>query len=219
MANLEALTLSGAKLENGVPTVTPVDPITNSAEDVATFGKVEIQCALGVSAVPAAADEKGQAQGIAAMGVGGANATCISGIDRRNADIYGNLKPGDTALHPTGPNASGLVLCKADKRQIVLAQKGSDDKQILVALDGKNDKLTLTAFGYVVEISREDGINLTSNSGKAGIQLKDDIGCLYGSWQYGREPNPTLAIMLGPLTGSPGGPASAPLVPLKGFGV
>lgn len=219
MADLESVTLSGATLKNGVPTISPADPITSSSEDTATFGDTEIQCALGLSAMPAAATEKGQAQGLAAMGVGGANATCISGIDRRNADIYGNLKPGDTALHPTGPNASGLVLCKADKRQIMLAQKGSDEKQILVVLDGKSDKATMTAFGYVVEISRKDGINLASATGTTGIQIKDDIGCLYGAWQYGRERNPLLAIMLGPLVGSPGGAASPQLFPLKGFGV
>ncbi len=208
--------LGASELTNNVPTLEAGSPVTGDA-DLDDVGTIEFTSQLGVSAMPAAANDAGRAQGVILKGVAGRNAVCVGAIDRRNAGIYGNLSPGDTALHATGPDAVSMVLCKAKKRQTVLATKGTDGKQILVVLDGKNDSLKLTAFGHVFEISKKDGLSLTD--GKAGIHIKNGTLVLFGKVQFGRKPKPGLAVMLGPKTGSPGGAGSVPLTPLLDVGV
>jgi len=216
MTDLNLVTLGATKLVNGVPVVTASSAITNEGEDVEPYGDIEMISQLGVSAVAAAADDAGQAQGIACEGVSGTNATCIGGIDRRNASIYGNLKPGDTCLHATGPKAVAMCLMKAEKRQAILATKGSDDTQILVVLDGKNDKIQITAFGAILELSKKGGWSCFDDTGK-GWHLSDGTLHITAALHIGGlVPAPTK-LMMGPPTGSPGGPASVPLVAVPGI--
>lgn len=217
MTELNIVTLGATKLVKGVPVVQASSAITNGSEDIESYGGIEMFLALGISAMPAPANDAGQAQGVVVEGIGGPNATCVGAIDRRNADIYGNLTPGDTVLHATGPQGVSQVMCKATKRQVVLATKGSDDKQILVVLDGKNDTLQITAFGQMFELSKKNGISLTD--GGAGIRIHDGTLQLLGNIVFNQGANAAMAIMVGPKTGSPGSIASVPMIPLLGVSI
>lgn len=217
MTELNIVTLGASKLANGVPTVQAASPLTDTTEDVEQSGQIEMLSQLGVYAMPAESDATGHVDAVICENVGGANAVCIGAIDRRNASMYGNLKPGDTALCSTGPKAVSQVLCKAEKRQVVLATKGSDQKQMLVVLDGKNDTVQITAFGLMFELSKKDGISLMD--GGAGIRIHDGTLQLLGKLAINQGANQAMAIALCPKTGSPGGAASVPLIPLQGCAV
>lgn len=217
MSDLNLVTLGAVKLVKGVPTVQALSPITDGSDDVEQYGEIEMISQLGVAACPAEADESGQAQGVVCENLGGTNAVCVGAIDRRNASVYGNLGPGDTAVFSTGPKGVSQCLLKAEKRQAILATLGTDDKQILVVLDGKNNTLQITAFGQMFELSKENGISLTD--GGAGIRIHNGTLQLLGNLVVGQGAQQALAIALVPKTGSPGGPASAPLVPLLGCSV
>lgn len=203
---IELVTLSGSELRNGVPVVSAQIPSTDEP-----FGAVNMVSQLGVSSLPAESNDDGQCEGVVVSPCGGMNAVCVGMTDRRTAGIYGQLSAGDTCLHATGPGAVSQVLCKAKKKQVVLATKDTQDKQALIIVDGKNDKITITGFGHVIDVSRSDGISLVDSTGKAGIQIKDGTVSVFGEVVLGgRTPNPTLALMLGPKTGSPVGGASTP---------
>jgi hypothetical protein len=203
---IELATLSGSELRNGVPVVTAQNPSTDES-----FGAVNMVSQLGVAALPAESNDDGSCEGVVITPCGGMNAVCVGQTDRRTAGVYGNLSAGDTCLHATGPGAVSQVLCKAKKRQTVLATKGTDDKQMLVVLDGKNDRITITGFGHVIDMSRKDGISLVDSTGKAGIQIKDGTVSVFGEVVLGgRTADPALKIMLGPATGSPVGGVSTP---------
>lgn len=217
MTELNIVTLGASKLANGVPTVQAASPLTDATEDVEQSGQIEMLSQLGVYAMPAESDATGHVDAIICENIGGANAVCVGAIDRRNAAIYGNLKPGDTVLCATGPRAVSQVMCKADKRQVVLATKGSDQKQILFTLDGKNDVATWAAFGLIVELSKDNGISITD--GGAGIRIHNGTLQLLGKLVINQGANQAMAIALCPKTGSPGGPASVPLLPLLGCSV
>lgn len=214
MTELNIVTLGATQLVKGVPVVQASSAITDGAEDVTPYGGIEMFAALGISAMPAPANDAGQAQGVVVENIGGPNATCVGAIDRRNADIYGNLTPGDTVLHATGPGAVSQVMCKAAKKQVVLATKGSDSKQILVVLDGKNDVLQITAFGQLFELSKKNGITLTN--GQAAIRMDGSTLQFVGDIVFNQGANAGMAIMLGPKTGSPGSLATPPMIPLLG---
>lgn len=215
---LNLVTLGATKLVNGVPVVQASSALTNGAEDLDDYGGVEMISQLGVSAVAAEADENGQAQGIVCEGLAGSNAVCIGGIDRRNAAVYGNLGRGDTAVYATGPKGVSQCLLKAEKRQAILATKGTDDTQILIVLDGKNDKLQLALFGMILEGSNKDGWSLFDKTGK-GFHLNDGVLHVTAEIHYGGLVPSPFRLMMGPPTGSPGGPASVPLVAVPGVSI
>lgn len=179
-----------------------------SEDDAPDYGEAPLFCALGVSARPAPANENGSAQGLS-VDVPGGDGAIAGARDTRTAAVYAELGPGETALHSTGENYDSRVFCKD---QMVATIVGDD---LAWVLDRKNRKVTLAAFGLVFEYSEEAGINLTT--GKAGIQIKDDVVSVYGKVVLGgRTPDPSQMIMLGPPTGSPGGGASAPMLPSMG---
>ena len=216
MTDLNLVTLGASKLINGVPVVQAVSSITDDAADLEPYGEIDVMSQLGVSAIPAEADASGQAQGVICENVAGVKAMCVGGRDTRNAAIYGNLKPGDTCVHSTGPKGVSQCLLKAEKRQAILATKGTDDTQILVVLDGKNNKIQITAFGAVLELSKEAGWSCMDDTGKGWRLQGGTLHVTAALHVGGMVPNPAMALMMGPKTGSPGGPASVPLLPVMG---
>lgn len=216
MTEINLVTLGASKLVDGVPVVQAVSALTDGEEDVEQYGEIDVVSQLGVSACPAEADTSGQAQGLVCENVAGIKAMCVGGRDTRNASMYGNLKPGDTCVHSTGPKAVSQCLLKAEKRQAILATKDSKDRQILVVLDGKNDKLQVAAFGAVLELSDSGEWSCMDKTGKGwrlqGGTMHITADLLIG----GMSPNPAMALMMGPKSGSPGGPASVPLLPVMG---
>jgi len=216
MIDFNLVTLGASKLVNGVPLVQALSAITDAANDVSPYGEIDVVSQLGVSACPAEADASGQAQGIICENVAGVKAMCIGARDTRNASIYGNLKPGDTALHATGPKGVSQCLLKAEKRQAILSTKDSKNRQILVVLDGKNDKLQIAAFGATLELSDDGEWSCVDKTGK-GWRLQGGTMHITAALHIGgMVPNAAMAIMVGPKVGSPGGAAAAPMIPLPG---
>ena len=212
MTELNLVTLGASKLINGVPVVQAVSAITDDAADVEQYGEIDVVSQLGVSSCPAEADSKGQAQGVICENVAGLKGMCVGGRDTRNASIYGNLRPGDTCVHSTGPKAVSQCLLKAEKRQAILATKDTSEQQILVILDGKNNKLQITAFGAMLELSKESGWSCVDDTGKGWRLQGGTLQITAALHIAGMIPNPAMALMMGPKTGSPGGPASVPLL-------
>jgi len=201
--------------DNGVPLVQALLPVGNSVDDVEPFGEVDIFQSLGVSSLPWPADETGHAEGLLLRNVGNRNAVLVGGRDTRTAKAIGKLHPGDTVLHSTGPNQAAQVQCKEDKRQVVLYTVDNSEEGVVVMVDGKNDKVQILGFGMVWEMSKEHGF--TMSNGEASFLLQGNK--LYFNGEISLPGMlPGMCLMQGPATGSPGGAASVPLLPVQGVG-
>lgn len=216
MTELDVGILGGSKLdETGSPTWQVSVPITDDTNDVEGFGNSQVFQGLGLSSMPYPKDEDGYAEGIFARNCGGRDAICIGGRDTRSAKILGNLKPGDTVLHSTGPSQAAQVQLKEEKRQVVLVTKDADGFNQILTLDGANKKFQLSVNGAMFEIDPEGGITLTDASGGAGIRIANGQVNVFGRVVLGGgTPNPAMAIMLG--VGQVPGPAAVLLTPAAG---
>lgn len=203
--------------DKGVPLIQAVVPVANDNDDVEQFGEVESFQCLGVTSLPWPKTKEGYAEGLAIVGVGGRDAVIVGARDVRTLKIVGKMKPGDTVVHSTGPNQSAQLQLKEEKRQAVLATKDSGGFDMLIMLDGKNDACQILAGGNVVQMSKKDGIVLADSSG-GGIHIKDGVVRITGKELMlpGAAPNPAFKLMAGPATGSPGGVATPPMIPVKG---
>jgi hypothetical protein len=144
-----------------------VDESSDTREDL---GEMPLMFGLGLTALPAAPDESGQAEGVAIEGVGGFNACAVGGRDTRCADVAGKLKPGETCIHNTGgtPETRSRVLLKENCASIIVGNN------LTLILDRKNSKIQITGFGHIFEMSAAQGIVMGAKGGKNGIQLKED---------------------------------------------
>lgn len=202
--------------EDGVALWQCVTPVTDETSDTDSDGSVDVLQCLGVSSAPYPVDKTGHAEGLKLEGCGSRNAVIIGGRDTRNAKIVGNLKPGDTVVHSTGPQQAAQLQLKEAKRQAVLATKDSNGDTMALVLDGINNKFSLAVLGHVLEIT-EDGLTFTHASGKQSIIVGASQINLVGTIVLGGgTPNPMMCVMLGPQTGSPGGVASLPLLAAPG---
>ena len=206
--------------KDGVPLVQAFVPVGNAENDIEQFGEIESQQCLGVASLPWPKTKDGYAEGVAILNVGGRDAVLVGSRDIRTAKIVGKMKPGDTVIFSTGPNMAAQLQLKEEKRQAVLTTIDSKGETMMVFLDGKNDECQVIAGGNVFKLSRKDGIVCADETG-GGFHLKG------GTFRFtcksvmlpGVAGNPAFALMAGPKTGSPGGPASVPLIPVKGVTV
>lgn len=180
-----------------------VDEATGTREDM---GEVPLMFALGLTSLPAAPDENGQADGVALEGVGGFNSCVVGGRDTRCSDVAGKLKPGETCVHNTGGTSEtrARVLLKENCAAIIV---GNDLVQML---DRKNQKIQIIGFGGVFEMSKAQGIVMTPKGGKCGIQLKEDgsvtiWGATVNLGGLSAPGTPATAVLMGPsgITGVP----------------
>lgn len=188
----------------GVPLHQAKGPPVSDDGDAPDYGKVPNFSALGVTAIPYPTDDNGNAQGVVVK-VPGIDGVLVGARDTRTANVVGKMRPGDTALHSTGPEQAAQVHCKEETRTVVAATKGSDGKSIVLVLDGKNDKIQLTAKGAVIEISEKQTV-ITSPGGGASIMLTSGGQIvLNGTIMLGGvAPKGPIAVMVG------GSPAPAP---------
>lgn len=151
-----------------------VDTENDIREDL---GEMPLAFALGITALPAAPDDSGQAEGIVLEGVGGLNACAVGGRDTRCSDVVGELDPGDTCLHSTGADAENRarVFCKNGCLALLV---GND---LTMVFDRANKAVSLSAFGHAVEISDANGIMMADSTGSGWFQLKDGSATLSGS--------------------------------------
>jgi len=200
----------------GCPVWQPVVPLTDDEQDVEGFGQAQVFQALGVSSLPYQKDANGFAECLMLKNVGGRDAVCVGARDTRSGKIVGNLKPGDTVIHSTGPSQSAQLQLKEGKQQAVLVTLDFDGETMAIVLDGKNGKMQIAARGAIWQIEK-DGSSTISEPGGAAIHMGGGQINLIGTVVLGGgTANPAQCIMLGPMTGSPGGAASVPLVPAKG---
>lgn len=202
---------------DGAPLIQAVIPIGNKNDDVEPFGEVASFQVLGLTSLPWPSTKEGHAEGLVIVNVGGHDAVIVGARDLRTAKIVGKMGPGDVVVHSTGPEMAAQLQLKEKKRQVVLATKDSAGETMMIILDGKGDSAQVLAAGHAFKMSRKDGISLVDSSGKAGIQIKDGVVSIFGQIVLGgRVPDPVFKFMLGPPTGSPGGPASLPLTAAPG---
>lgn len=170
----------------------------SSNGDAPDYGATPLLQCLGVTTMPYPADENGGAQGVM-VDVEGLDGVLVGARDTRTAAIVGNLKPGDCCVHSVGPEQAAQLQLKEEKRQAVLVSKDTQGKTMVIAMDGKNDKITIAGFGCAFEMSRENGIVLTDETGAAVLQLKGGQAILCGNSTVlgGRTPIATIVAGTG----------------------
>lgn len=171
-------------------------------------GTAPLMPCIGIVAMPYPPDERGHAEGIVALDVGGQPAVCIAGRDTRSFKVCAKMQPGDTGMMSTGPNNAAQVLCKEKKRQVVASVQKKNGKQIMVTLDGENESLQVLANGAIFEINKDGDINASSPNGAHGWSLTNQGSHFRGTVILGGM-KPTFAVaQVPPITGMvipPGG--------------
>lgn len=200
----DIVVLDALELVGGVPVVKASQPLTDDS-DTEPFGDVPLMQALGLSSAPWPASPEGHCEGVVLGPIGGRDAVCVGARDTRTAAIIGNLAPGDTVVHSTGPQQAAQLQLKEAKRQAILSTKTTDGKTAVCGLDGLNNKFVTAIFGYMFEISEANGICLTDATGNAGIQIKDGTVSVFGTVVLGGR------VPLAPVhSGVGAGPTSIP---------
>lgn len=185
-------------------------------DDFEDFGEVDTYQGLGYHAAPWPADDRGNAEAPLLKNCGNRNGVCLPGRDLRVAGAVGTLRPGDISIVATDPQAAAQFQLKGTKRQVVCYTKDSEGTGMVIMLDGKNDKFQVLVRGAMIEIAPNGDMSLV-NGGGASIMLQGSDIFLNGTVHLAGIP-PGMALMAGPPSGSPGGPASVPMVPVMGVG-
>lgn len=186
-------------------------PVGDDETDAPDYGDTPVFSALGVTSMPYPKTAEGNAQGVVALGVPGCDGALIGMRDTRTAKIVGNLKPGDTVLHSTGPKEAAQVQLKEDQQIAAIVTKDSSGNTVALNLDGLGDQVQLiTPWGYL-EYSKANGVVITDETGKCAIQMKNGIGSLMGTWVLGgRKPLAPILYSLTPVVGTSGTATPAP---------
>lgn len=206
--------LGAASVDRGVLSVRCKGGAVDEDGSAPDYGAAPMMCALGLTAMPAAPSEKGTAEALVARDVPGISGVVFACRDTRTANIVGQMEPGDTCLHSTGDQQAAMVMLKETKRIAAVITKTSGGKTMMVVLDGDAEEIQITSAGALFKIEKNGDISIV-NGGGAGILLQGGNVHFLGNPVLGAG-NPPLCFMLGPPTGSPGGPASAPLFPCMG---
>lgn len=149
-------------------------PIAGEGQgDEEQFDDIDSLQSLGVSALPFPETDDGFAEGVVLRGCGGSVGCVVGGRDERCASVYANLRPGDTCLHSTDPDAAAQFQAKAT-RQAVMLTTASDGSTMLHMLDGKNDKVQIAAFGGIIQMT-PDAITITGPGGASIIMQGDTV--------------------------------------------
>jgi hypothetical protein len=197
MATLDLVDLGASGLDDESNAIWVQCKGTSAGSD---YGQAPFMCSLGISARPAPADDSGNAQGIVTS-VPGIDGVVVGGFDPRSTEVFGQIAPGETALHATGKNFDSRVLCK---EQLLALVVGDD---MVTVMDREKKQIAWAVGGYAGNVSAENGWLLLDQNGSAGIQIKD--GCVYVFGQVvlgGRTPLMPVAMQ----AAGQAGPTSAP---------
>lgn len=183
-----------------------IDPAVDDAED---YGEIPLMPCLGITSLPVVPDATGKFEMVCASGVGGYNAVCIGGHDSRCVDVVGQLRPGETAIHNTGGDATkrSRAFFKENCASIIV---GND---LVLMLDRKNSKITITGFGHIFEMSAAQGMTMMTKGGKSCIHLMENgtIDIMASTINLGgalSAATPATAVLCG-VTGLAGIPSTA----------
>lgn len=190
-----------------------VNQITGD-DDSEDFGSFDVMQCLGVASAPWPADANGFAEAVIAKNCGNRDAIGLGGRDPRSSKAIGKLRPGDTVVYSTGPEAAAQLQLKESKRQVVSYTKDTDGTGMVVMLDGTNNKYQVLVRGAMIEIDDSGDMSLIGNGG-ASILLQGSHIYLNGNVHLSGM-SPGLVLMQGPPSGSPGSVASVPLFPVLG---
>lgn len=182
--------------------------------DTEDFGAFDVMQCLGVASAPWPADANGFAEAVIAKNCGNRDAIGLGGRDARSAKAIGKLRPGDSVLCSTGPEAAAQVQAKESKRQVVLYSKDTEGTGLVVMLDGANNKFQVLARGAMIEIDVDGDMSLIG-SGGASILIQGNDIFLNGMVHLPGIPQ-GMVLMAGPPSGSPGSSAAAPMFPVLG---
>lgn len=165
--SLDIVTLGAAQLDatTKAPVVQAIRENGDDAE-AESFGELPMLMALGITALPAPANDAGRAEGVVAA-AGSLDGVCIGAWDTRQASVAGALKPGETCTHSTGEGFDSRIFYKNQ----VLALVVGDD--VVLTLDRAAGKIQIAGFGGIFEMSAT-GIRLAAPDGKAFIAINAD---------------------------------------------
>lgn len=176
-----------------------------SDEDAPDYGKAPMMCALGVSARPAPATQAGSAQGVV-VNVDGVDGVCVGAHDARASEVFGELSPGDTALHATGAGYNSRVLCKDGMLAFVV------DDDIVIQISREPKQVAISCPGGAFKISPTDGVVVSDETGQAGIQCKGGQTIIKGNSVIIGGAAPVMAVAMVPVT--VGLPTTGPGIPV-----
>lgn len=212
---IEIVKLGSSKLNDTTKTAQwqAVNEVSSDPGDAEDFGDVDVLQGLGLTSMPWPADGDNYAEGALIRNCGNRNGIIIGARDTRTAKALGNIRPGDTILHSTGPNEAAQVQCKEDKRQVVIYTKDSSDQGLVIMVDGKNDKVQIQGFGMIVEMSKDEGIKFDTGGGASILMQGEDVWINGTLHLQGIPPGMTLCAAVGPVAGVTGA-----TVPVLGTG-
>jgi hypothetical protein len=193
---------------------------SQSADDRRQIPDAVVFGSLGVSSQPYGPTNTDDfCEGILLTQIGGYMGYVIGARDARSTRAIGNLSPGDTCLHATGPKSHAKVLLKEKKSVAAVMTTDKRGKNMVISLEGEDERLTIAALGYAIQITRDGGIAMSSRNGQHGITISDQGVHVRGNVVLGGSvPLPGMALMMGPQSGQPAGGAVV-LMPAMGVTV
>lgn len=163
----------GASEQNSSTSVLSAQCIGSASDDPTLESEAEqyqadVFGALGVTSMPYPKDDTGYAEAY----VDTTRGNVIAMRDTRVASIVGQMDPGDTVIHSTGPNQAARIFLKEDSGTVAIMGKNNGADFGLI-LDGATGKIqTVSADGSVSEAG---GASQTiAAGGKAWITVNED---------------------------------------------
>ncbi len=175
--------------------VTGGDGVRNMGDEVPVVGS------LGVTSAP---HNETAARGVLLRNVSGAVGVVVGAFANALGDIVGNLVPGDTCVHGTGPNHGTRLFLKEQVVELVITGEGNNP-DVLVQIDRSDNKAQIAIAGHVAELSEDNGLRIDAEGGQASIIMKkDEIWLKCGKLKLGDK----AAV---PVAAGTAGPAPAPV--------
>lgn len=216
MSELDIVDLGATRVERGNALWQGVTKVSEEDDDTEPMGEGPVFQGLGLSSCPWPTDDSGKAEAVCVRSVAGRDTVYVGARDTRSSAIVGNLKPGDTVVHSTGPQQAAQLQLKEEKRQAALVSKNAAGKTMVFLLDGDADKAQIVLAGMIFEMDAKKKTGVWSN-GKASIILDGETIALDGLVVAGgTKPNPAAKFMVSPMVG----PSPTPVaIGLPGAGV
>ena len=201
MSILDIVELGTSLVKEGVALWQGITSISEEEGDDEPMGESDVFQSLGISSMPFPSDDAGFCEGLCVREIAGRDTCFLGARDTRSAAIVGNLKPGDTVMHSTGPQQAAQVQCKEDKRQVLMATKDKNGKTMMVMLDGTTGKFQVVLPKMIFEMDSATG-NFLFNNSKCSILVQGDTIALDGTVVAGgRIPDPVNKIMTSAMEG------------------
>lgn len=181
-----------------LPTIQALNPIEGDS-DFENFGQTAYYGPIGLTSLPYQANDDGYCEGLVVRDVAGLNGALVGYRDDRSATIYGQLSPGDTCVHSTGPNKAAQLLLKEERKVAALITKDSNGKDIGISIDGTDNSITIFGFDCAIKLSSE-GIFLATGANCLSLKSDGTFHANFGKGILGGDGiTPGLPIVSGPI--------------------